>query len=227
MTNWKRFTVDSSNDKDIQNSGAKISSGAIEANELKNHIDKLNTKIDSLAENLNTVCNSVASFVTDDDNFETVQNRRNRKTRLSQNFANRGVSKINAAVANSSTTPSSQKDSNFATNDNSHANTVNQIPVIFNQFPNNTNSVQSLYSNVVAGRCNKTDRVFVIGTSIPRGSGKVLNEKGINATSFSYGGTKISHIRQRIPHLTKENDIPQTVALQAGGNDCETAPLEN
>ena len=66
---------------------------------------------------------------------------------------------------------------------------------------------------------------MVIGISITRGSGFYINKEGIKATTHTYGGTLIPNIRDRLPHLTG-GISPEIVVLQAGGNDCQSVPLD-
>ena len=62
---------------------------------------------------------------------------------------------------------------------------------------------------------------IVIGTSLMRGVGGKLHKFGVNATSYTYAGTKVEHIRNRIPHILNSDVQPKHVILQCGGNDAE------
>lgn len=69
--------------------------------------------------------------------------------------------------------------------------------------------------------CSQT---FVIGASLTRGLGDELRKLGADATCYTYAGTRIPHIRSRIPHLMPRTSQPSHVMLQCGGNDAERIP---
>ena len=63
--------------------------------------------------------------------------------------------------------------------------------------------------------------VVMIGTSLTRGLGQKLVSRGVNATVHSYPGAEIPQIRDRVPHILRQDNTHKFVMLQCGGNDIE------
>ena len=182
---------------------------------LKEHIEVANAKIDSLADQIKSVGDSLTSILTDDSNtFQVVENRRsNRTKRRSHTSSNESVVEVDTSTVHNTSQNQSKTNQGHA------------IPVITAGKLSAVHRKTPSYSDVAAGRAKSTEKVMVIGTSITKGSGYVLNEKGIDATTYSYPGAKIPLIRDRLQHITKNNN-PDTIVIQAGGNDCQSTPLD-
>ena len=71
-------------------------------------------------------------------------------------------------------------------------------------------------------RARPSADTVIIGTSLTRGLGSKLHKCGVDAVTYSYPGTRIEHIRSRIPHILSGDRQPKQVVLQCGGNDAET-----
>lgn len=67
----------------------------------------------------------------------------------------------------------------------------------------------------------QSEDTVVIGTSLTRGLGSKMNKLGVSATTYTYAGTLIPHIRSRIPHILSKGAKPKQIVLQCGGNDTE------
>ena len=112
-----------------------------------------------------------------------------------------------------STQKSPDNSSNIQSNV-SPLNPVQSIPVlntgpVFN--PDKfTKSNKPSYSDVVIGKTRSIGKVMVLGTSITRGSGIILNEKGFDATTYTYGEAYEPHIRSR---LQEQKMTPQKPLL--------------
>ena len=76
-------------------------------------------------------------------------------------------------------------------------------------------------------RTSPSPDTVIIGTSLTRGLGTKLHKCGVDAVTYSYPGTKIEHIRGRIPHILSGDRQPKQVVLQCGGNDAETEAADS
>ena len=61
--------------------------------------------------------------------------------------------------------------------------------------------------------------MVVIGTSLVRGLGHKLTERGFDVTTFMYPGAELPVIRDRIPAILYNDFQPDVVVLQCAGND--------
>lgn len=68
--------------------------------------------------------------------------------------------------------------------------------------------------------------VIIIGTSLTRGVSGRLRDHGIDATSYTYAGTQIPHIRGRISNIITPTYQPKKIVLQCGGNDLESQSVD-
>ena len=59
---------------------------------------------------------------------------------------------------------------------------------------------------------------MVIGTSLARGQGPLLNKAGVNACCYTNSGCLIPQIAPRLPDLVKEVK-PAQIVIHCGGND--------
>ena len=114
------------------------------------------------------------------------------------------------------------------------------IPVIVNRAPSSAEVTSThSYSHAllstpplhttsrVAPKSHETRNALIIGTSLTRGVGTKLVQQGIQATSHTYAGCEIPHIRERIPYIAPKTNNPTNVILQCGGNDAERRPAEH
>ena len=69
----------------------------------------------------------------------------------------------------------------------------------------------------------KDDDVYVIGTSLTRELGFSLAKKQVKSTVFTYAGSRIANIRDRVPHIFPRDNASRTVILQVAGNDAEVS----
>ena len=71
---------------------------------------------------------------------------------------------------------------------------------------------------------SKRPDAYVIGTSLTKDVGLLLARRGIDATTFTYSGAELPRIKGRIKHIIPKKNAPQSVVIQAGGNDIEHHP---
>ena len=63
------------------------------------------------------------------------------------------------------------------------------------------------------------------GSSLNRGVGSRLVQRGIDATAYTFPGSCLPYIREKVKRNVGPNTADQIV-LQGGGNDCEKYPVE-
>jgi len=63
-------------------------------------------------------------------------------------------------------------------------------------------------------------KVIIIGTSMVRDTGIIANRQGTDACSYTYPGTTLPFIKDRIKHVLPKTPVDH-IALMAGGNDLE------
>lgn len=68
--------------------------------------------------------------------------------------------------------------------------------------------------------------VVVVGTSLVRGMGLMLNKEGVDAVVYANPGCHIEHIHPRVTGMIPK-DYTGCVVLQMGGNDCEEYQTDN
>lgn len=71
----------------------------------------------------------------------------------------------------------------------------------------------------------KTNEVIVIGTSLVRNLGALLNKKNVDAIVYTHAGCSIQHIAPRFKQMIPAN-FRGCVILQVGGNDCSSHDSE-
>ena len=59
----------------------------------------------------------------------------------------------------------------------------------------------------------------VIGTSLVRGVGARLHQRGIDSTVYSFPGAQLPLIRNRLDNILVPGKIPKNIVIQAAGND--------
>ena len=64
----------------------------------------------------------------------------------------------------------------------------------------------------------------VIGTSLVRGVGSRLVERGVDATVYTYPGLELPHIQKSVINIFTPEYQPSHVIIQCGGNDAATRP---
>ena len=65
---------------------------------------------------------------------------------------------------------------------------------------------------------------LIIGTSLVRGIGTHLSNRGINSTTYCYPGADIPRVGRRLETILTPRNKPAHVVLQLGGNDLEEHP---
>ena len=74
------------------------------------------------------------------------------------------------------------------------------------------------YAKAVQERLPDT---MVIRTSLVKGVGKRLRERGIDNTTYCFRGAQLPQIRNRLSTLIVPGKIPKNIVVQAGGSDVE------
>ena len=177
-------------------------------------LDLVNAKLLSLREHVASVATSLISAIeTDGDTIQT-------DSRIFTNASTRGTERqvIRTTLSSEPTqgepipvvTSCVNRPSAIS---GSYAEAVQRTPAP---------RVQRTQRTTRSPRCSQT---YVIGTSLTRGLGEQLHKLGADATSFTYAGTRIPHIRSRIPHAIPRTAQPTNVMLQCGGNDVERVPV--
>ena len=110
------------------------------------------------------------------------------------------------------------------------------IPVVVDRFPAvprfpvqpEVTSTHTFAEAVARGKIQSTtteshrrNSPVIIGTSITRGVGEQLNDRGVPAECYMYRGCQIPHIKSRVKHIIPGHVNPRLCVLQAGGNDAE------
>ena len=88
------------------------------------------------------------------------------------------------------------------------------------------------YSQAVSARAQRPGtteqkRPLIIGTSLTKGAGSRLHDRGVSAECYTYAGCEIPHIKDRIRHVISKPRQHSICVLQAGGNDAERRPVEH
>jgi hypothetical protein len=92
----------------------------------------------------------------------------------------------------------------------SNVNHVNLVDVVQSQTLEN-----QIHSEKNVGKKD----VIVIGTSLVRGVGVMLNDDRLDVVTYTNPGCSIRHIHPRIKHMIPEG-FDGSLVLQVGGNDC-------
>ena len=61
----------------------------------------------------------------------------------------------------------------------------------------------------------------MIGSSLVRDQGKLLQRQGINCTCDTYSGAALTFIKSQVPNISTEQCQPEYVHLMCGGNDLD------
>ena len=64
------------------------------------------------------------------------------------------------------------------------------------------------------------------GSSLNRGVGSRLVQRGIDATAFTFPGAFLPYIREKVTRNVNPESAADQIVLQGGGNDCEKYPIE-
>ena len=68
---------------------------------------------------------------------------------------------------------------------------------------------------------SSSPQVVVIGGSLVRDQGKILQRRGVDCTCFTYSGGVLPYIRTRVPDILNEQCQPEFVHLVCGRNDLD------
>ena len=68
---------------------------------------------------------------------------------------------------------------------------------------------------------------IIIGTSLVRGLGSKLNSLGTRSTTFTYPGRDIPYLRSRLQNIISQQDQPERIIIQCGGNDAERVSVNH
>ena len=68
---------------------------------------------------------------------------------------------------------------------------------------------------------------IIIGTSLVRGLGSKLNSLGTRSTTFTYPGRDIPYLRSRLQNIISQQDQPERIIIQCGGNDAERVAVNH
>ena len=71
------------------------------------------------------------------------------------------------------------------------------------------------------GSSTSSPQVVMIGSSLVRDQGKLLQRQGINCTCYTYSGAVLPFIKNRVPNILTEQCQPEYVHLMCGGNDLD------
>ena len=88
---------------------------------------------------------------------------------------------------------------------------------------NHSNLVEVKPNSLPTGRRQqlKSNDVIVIGTSLVRGVGSLLNGDNLNVLTYTNAGCSIRHIAPRLKQMVPEN-YKGSLVFQMGGNDCDS-----
>ena len=71
----------------------------------------------------------------------------------------------------------------------------------------------------------RRQEVNVFGSSLSRGVGLKLTQRGMDATSFTYPGAYLPELRRKVAQNVRTDRAADQIVLQGGGNDCEKYPV--
>ena len=71
------------------------------------------------------------------------------------------------------------------------------------------------------GSSTSSPQVVMIGSSLVRDQGKLLQRQGINCTCYTYSGAVVPFIKSRVPNILTEQCQPEYVHIMCGGNDLD------
>ena len=70
-------------------------------------------------------------------------------------------------------------------------------------------------------RRKRRSNAVAMVTSLGSGLGTRLAKQGVDCTTFKYSGAELPYMRSRVSHVISQDNPPQQIFIQGGGNDCE------